>query len=691
MTNGEKKKISALPIILLVLLILACTGAAGWFGYSFYARKQQDKRAKIAEEQRKAQVAKEVADLLKSAKTTYEENKREEALAIVEQALRKDPQNAEARKWSAEMSEAIDLEKLIPVKKQAEVKWASARTLAPGQGFAEQLKKTEAAFAESEKLFSSKDYRKAATNYQAVATESERLLGLDVERQQARGFREESDKAHDAAGQAKAEEEAKQLWADARGKDKEATAAFENGEFGKASDAWKASGKIYSDAAVFSSGTLAVRAAEKSFNDVLATARAGLLDAFGGQKWTDTRALADTGRKLAGDQKWADAVAAWGNAADALRDAVKFAEVEEARDKIRKEYNAAMTGAGASLAECQKARKTDSARISVLQGAISTLEKVRESASYGLLGGDEHHGLDRMLKNLHREKFYFRFPDLVQVDQPREVSTVALAPGSSEARAAQQKAVVDMDAFLEVKTRKTGIVLRLIPAGRYAMGRGPNENGDKDEMPRHNVVLTRHFYMATFEVTQDQWAKAGVKGKPSHFAGEGRGEAPVESVSFEKAAQFCAWLCDAEDVPRGTYRLPTEAEWEYACRAGTDSSFYTGLNRNDLARAGWFGENSGKMTRPVGQKAPNAFGLYDMLGNVWEWCSDGARDYASTEVNDPAGPTDGWTMVTRGGSWRDESHYCRSANRGWARKRDLESYDLGLRVVRVLPPEPRRE
>lgn len=688
MTNGETKKKSSLPIILLVLLILGGLGAGGWFGYSFYARKQQEKKDKIAEEQRKADIAKEVSALLKSARATYDEKRREEALAIVEKALKKDPNHAEARQWQAEMSEAIDLEKLIPVKKLAEIRWAATKSLAPGQGFGDLLKKVEDQYTESERLFGIKDYKNAKTNYQSVAADCERLTALDADRQQARSSRDESDKAREAAEKAKAEEEARQVWTDARDKDKEAIAAFENGEFPKAGETWKISTKLYGDAAVFSAGTRAVRTVETKYGEVLATAKAGLLDSFGGQTWVDTKSLAAKGGRLSGEQKWAEAVVTWTAAVASLQDAIKTAWVEEARDIMRKEYTAAMATVGASLDECLKAAKSDTSKIKVLQGDIVTLEKIKAAASYGLLSDDEHSALDAMLVKLHREKFCFRYPDLVQVDEPRDVPVSDLAAGSVEALAAQKKAVVDMDASIEVKTRKTGMVLRLVPAGTFGMGRGSKENGDKDELPRHQVVMTRPFYMGIFEVTQDQWEKSRVEANPSYFAGEGRGAAPVEGVTYEKAVEFCNWLCDQENMPRGTYRLPTEAEWEYACRAGTDSRFYNGNVRADLDRSGWFDRNSDKKTHPVGEKMPNAYGLYDMHGNVWEWCSDGAHTYTAAAASDPVGPASGFTVSNRGGSWRDEADICRSANRGWARRKNLSSYDLGLRVMRVVPPEP---
>lgn len=687
MTNEEKKKTSALPVALLLLLVAGGILASGWFGYSFYTRKKQEKAQRIVEEQKKAEIEKAVLGLLKEATSLSDDKKHEEALAKVEEALKQNPKHEEARKMQAKVSTAIDLEQLIPVKKLAEVRWAAAKNLVPGQGFEALLKAVEGMFSESESLYNAKDYKNAKTKYQAVAAECERLMSVDSDRQLARGARDESDKAQEAAKQAKAEDEAKQMWADAIAKDKEATASFENGEFVKASEAWKVAAKTFADAAVFASGTLAVRAVEKTYNEVLATAKNGILEAFGGQKWVQTKAIADAGRQLAAGQKWAEAVAAWTAATAALKDAIKTAVVEEARDRMQKSYKAAMTGVEATLTECQGARKNDKKKIPLLQAAIETLDQVRTNADYGLLTADDHKALDKTLMALHCEKFYFRFPDLVQIDQPVAVSLTGLGAGCSEAITAQQKAVAEMDGFVEVKTRKAGIVLRLIPAGTFTMGKSPRDDADRDEMPRHKVVLKRPFYMATCEITQDQWVKISRKDNPSHFTTKNSGSLPVDSVTFDKAAAFCDWLCDEEGVPHGTYRLPTEAEWEYACRAGVETTFYTGNNDADLLRAGWFQINSGKAPHPVGQKAPNAFGLYDMHGNVWEWCSDGARAFTAAEVTDPTGPTDGFTMVTRGGAWNDAADRCRSANRGWARKRNLQSYDLGLRVIRVLPEE----
>jgi formylglycine-generating enzyme required for sulfatase activity len=173
-------------------------------------------------------------------------------------------------------------------------------------------------------------------------------------------------------------------------------------------------------------------------------------------------------------------------------------------------------------------------------------------------------------------------------------------------------------------------------------------------------------------VTQAQW-EAVMGSNPSEFLGP---ELPVETVSWEDVQAFLARLNALGDPYR--YRLPTEAEWEYAARAGT-STAYAGK----LDETGWCRDNSGKQSHPVGQKQPNAWGLYDMQGNVWEWCADwfDADSYRGASRADPAGPASGVHRVVRGGSWYSGSRYCRVSVRGWVLPGDRGSYD-GFRCAR---------
>jgi formylglycine-generating enzyme required for sulfatase activity len=195
-----------------------------------------------------------------------------------------------------------------------------------------------------------------------------------------------------------------------------------------------------------------------------------------------------------------------------------------------------------------------------------------------------------------------------------------------------------------------------IPAGRFMMGCSQgDEQCYADEKPQYEVQITRSFQLGKYEVTQGQWAKV-MGSNPSKFKGEDR--LPVEEVSWNDVQRFIAKLNALNDGYR--YRLPTEAEWEYAARGGT-----TGVYYGNLDAIGWYEENSGSKTHPVGQKQPNGFGLYDMLGNVWEWCSDGYDKsyYGSSPGSDPKGPDSAQGRVLRGGSWDDISSNARASSR----------------------------
>ncbi len=196
-----------------------------------------------------------------------------------------------------------------------------------------------------------------------------------------------------------------------------------------------------------------------------------------------------------------------------------------------------------------------------------------------------------------------------------------------------------------------------IPAGSFMMGSPKDEEGRYGgEGPRHTVTISKPFYLGICEVTQEQYA--AVMGRnPSRFKGA---ERPVEGVSWNDAVGFCEVLSKKTGHE---VRLPTEAEWEYACRAGTTTRFSFGDDSDDLGVYAWYCSNSDEETHPVGQKKPNPWGLHDMHGNVWEWCEDWYENYADEEAKDPAGPSSGKYRVRRGGSWYNLPRHCRSARR----------------------------
>ena len=206
-----------------------------------------------------------------------------------------------------------------------------------------------------------------------------------------------------------------------------------------------------------------------------------------------------------------------------------------------------------------------------------------------------------------------------------------------------------------------------IPAGSFMMG---SDNGESDEKPVHRVNISNSFYMGKYEVTRAQW-KAVTGNNPSYFKGD---DLPVEQVSWDDVKDFIRKLNNLQSDYE--YRLPTEAEWEYACRAGT-----TGDYAGNLDSMAWYGANSGNKTHSVGQKQPNAFGLYDMHGNVWEWTEDWYGSYSSGTVTDPTGGLSGSRRVGRGGGWFSSAVDLRSAVRGGDAPSDRLN-NLGFRLAR---------
>ena len=223
----------------------------------------------------------------------------------------------------------------------------------------------------------------------------------------------------------------------------------------------------------------------------------------------------------------------------------------------------------------------------------------------------------------------------------------------------------------DVTFNSAGMKLAYIPAGEFVMGSPIDEGGRQGDEIQHTVKLTRPFWIGATEVTQAQW-KAVMGVNRSNFEGD---DLPAEKLSWKETEVFCKKLSEKEGM---RYRLPTEAEWEYACRAGAAGAFSGTGNIDDM---GWYASNSESRTHPVGTKQPNGWGVYDMHGNVSEWCSDiyGA-DYPQWPVTDPAGAADGKYRVIRGGSWNYFAGGCRCAARSSA-PASYQFRHTGFRVV----------
>jgi len=314
-------------------------------------------------------------------------------------------------------------------------------------------------------------------------------------------------------------------------------------------------------------------------------------------------------------------------------------------------------------------------------------------------GRDFHPHVDRLIRGI---EFHFQ-KRTAAIAKPPETATTK-PTGEAAIPAARPKASPSPPA--KIVTNSLGMALVRIDPGSFPMGSSkdqidrlmrefPDSKREwfENEQPQHAVEITRAFYLGAHQVTLGQYGPVtGIN--PCRF--KGSEDLPVESVSWFDAVAFCNKLSEREKrTPfyriNGTevnvlggdgYRLPTEAEWEYACRAGSATIYPFGDDASALGEFAWYDKNSENKTHPVGQKSPNGWGLHDMLGNVWEWCADWyeAKYYASSPPADPPGASGASHRVIRGGGWRYQPVYCRSAGRGGYEPADRSIY-LGFRLA----------
>ncbi len=337
----------------------------------------------------------------------------------------------------------------------------------------------------------------------------------------------------------------------------------------------------------------------------------------------------------------------------------KFAEVEKLAQELAKVPGGKETADGLGK-EIERARAIAAAR-KELEGAVGRLDV---GAAEKALGRLESFGVSGEVLSSSRKKV-------------EELQAFLVKGGSRPG----QRVVA--------KIRGVDFAFRWIPAGEDVIGSPPGEPCRFDDERQWTAVISRGFWMGETEVTQRQW-EAVTGSNPSHF--KGCPDCPVENVSWNDAQEFVRKL--NELVPGGGFRLPWEAEWEYACRAGSDGPFnvpcpgYSKGNCTDhvscLDGIAWYDESSGGKTHPVAQLKANAWGLHDCHGNVWEWCGDWYREeYPRGRVTDWHGPSSGSKRVLRGGSWYDYARSVRAANRDWDDP-GARSGNCGVRLLRAV-------
>ena len=283
-----------------------------------------------------------------------------------------------------------------------------------------------------------------------------------------------------------------------------------------------------------------------------------------------------------------------------------------------------------------------------------------------------------------------RQAELEQQDKDRREAEKRQAEADSIAEAkrqAEERRQAEADSIAEAKRQaeenkrrefaaKIKADMVFVEGGTFMMGALPNDkNAESDETPRHQVTLSS-FSIGKYEVTQELW-QAVMGSNPSMFKGDLK--RPVERVSWDDCQEFIHKL---NELTGEKFRLPTEAEWEYAARGGQKSRGYLYSGSNDIKSVAWYDGNSGDTTHPVGQKQPNELGLYDMSGNVWEWCQDRYGKYNSSAQTNPKGPSHAYNRVNRvyrGGSWYHRVRLCRASLRFYGLPGDR--YGHGLRLA----------
>ena len=311
------------------------------------------------------------------------------------------------------------------------------------------------------------------------------------------------------------------------------------------------------------------------------------------------------------------------------------------------------------LSDSAKAAAAEKARLAAEKRRIES-EKAAAEAERAKLAAEKEKA-DARIKQLAAEAERVRLAVEKKRIESEKAAAEAREKQLSEEKRKAAEAKRPKQGETMTMTLPGGATMEMIyvAPGSFTMGSPESEDGREDDERQHRVTLTKGFWLGKYEVTQAQWESV-MGSDPTYFKGDDR---PVENVSWNDCQEFIREVnAEAERQFGSEVRLPTEAEWEYACRAGSIGAF---AGTGDLDSMGRYSGNSGDKTHPVGQKSPNAWGFYDMHGNVWEWCNDWYGSYPGGSVTDPAGAASGVGRVLRGGGWSSSARYCRSASRYW--------------------------
>ncbi|MFH0909549.1 MAG: SUMF1/EgtB/PvdO family nonheme iron enzyme [bacterium] len=530
-------------------------------------------------------------------------------------------------------------------KRQAEasLEYEAAQKLEPGQGLEKKLKELELVWREAEQAKKDEAWGPALTSYDHLLGKCRELGEWDAARKGAKAQGRKAEGARQSASGRNAERDALALWNGAASAASAAATAYEAGDFAGASKGWKD--------------------AEVKFQS--SEQRAVAVQAYGKAKADYDAAASRADRELLGQY----AAGKWKEAQQQARTAEQSGDTP---DEGRRAYEAALAALDAAVKEAEE-KSIPILKVTAKADGADVKATVSDGKSTWMTPVE--------LKLAKNQSYTFQ---------------VTYAGGGKRWKAVRDTRTSDwvgvkqwavaLEASRGPEPGRPWTVPELgmefvpVEAGSFQMG---SEDGHNDEKPVHGVRITKPFWMGKYEVTQEEYRKISGQA-PSYFKGD---RLPVETVNWNEAVAFCRKLTEQEQaagrLPEGyEYRLPTEAEWEYAARGGTLSRGTGYAGGDDIDRVAWYTSNSGSTTHEAGTKAANELGLYDMSGNVWEWCLDAYQDSYTGAPADGSERTGSGAVsrVLRGGSWPDDATYCRVAYR---RRNDPTDsyYCIGFRVV----------
>ncbi len=716
---------------LIIFAIIAVLGIGGYFGYQNYKEAQ----AIATEQNRQAQLASEIREKINNLKNKADNSERRGNLAdasqYVSEILSIDPQNSYAKAMQNRIAEKAGLAETAPLKSRAKIALENIENISIKHGFKEKLNNIKILIDTATTFFNSKSYGSAMTKYQEVITESAKLAKLDEIRYNALRISQKAEDAKTEAGNTNAKTQAKSIWKNAETLLNNANVELLKGDVENAVKSFESAKKEYIHSKQYAEGIILVNKSKVKYHELLSAADLEQINKYAKSEYDKISPVISSIANLVETENWSKTIVQYNSATQILDNAIAKGKTDAEnyrKAQLKIKYDKLIIDAN----ELLKSNNWDKSE-KLFNAALNCGH--RETS-------DSKNGIEKII--LLRKQQVANSAAEKAIKQGKE--KLAICVGSTQATDSQKFDILSKALSLlnethnshkshisHILSQEISALIAKITAIKKTLYGGPEQNKDwtipdlnmkfafvangsfqmgsnedSDEKPIHRVTISKPFWIGKYEVTNGEFieymkATNNEKGidfsdsdcpvtKNATLSNTKFGQSmqqPICEIDWNAATSFCKWLTDRERkagrLPSGyKYSLPTEAEWEYCARGGNKSRGYKYSGSDNIDSVAWYSSNSGSKTHSVGTKQSNELGIYDMSGNVWEWCSDwyDSGYYGKSPSTDPKGVSSASYRVNRGGGWFNDPRYCRSANR----LRHVPSstyYGLGFRVALV--------